>query len=81
MKTTNIIKVNLIENDQFYLVDPDTKKTITLSSAHLIAKAFFVNSAITRYFLSFFPGKQECELTPEAEARITQIADWNEDFE
>ena len=81
MKTTNIIKVSLIENDQFQLIDPDTKKTFTLSSGLLHTKRFFVDTAITDYFLSFFPGKKECELSPEAETRIRNIADWNADFE
>lgn len=81
MNKTHIIKVSLIENDQFQLIDPDTKKTITLSSAILHDKRFFVDTAITRYFLSFFLKKTDCELTPEAASRIQSIADWNADYE
>ena len=76
----NNITVSYTGN-HFVLVDPDTKKSIIVDPASLIGKKYFVTSAIERHFLSLFPGKTECQLTPDASAEMTQIADWNNVYE
>lgn len=80
-ETSNIIKVSLTEDDVFVLVDPDTGKTIRIMSKALINKRYFVDAAIEHHFLEQFPGKTECDCSPEAAACIKSIADWNEDYE
>ena len=80
-KATNTITVTLIEGDVFSLVDPDTGKTVRIMSKALIGKRYFVDAAIEHHFLEQFPGKTECDCSPEATACIKSIADWNEDYE
>jgi len=74
---SNLIKVRLIGNDQFEVLDPDTGNIKRFSSILIHEPQFIVDESVKRFFCEAFPGKTEWDCSIDALERIRGIVDYN----
>lgn len=74
---STFINVRLNQNDQFVVTDPDTGNEKVIGSGVLHTPDFVLNCIVKEFFCSQFPGKTSCNLSQDAQDRITSITDFN----